>query len=110
MLLGAAVTLLTAIVTAVPQVIGLGAVETYLIKLKNAITSLTLEAQDTFIQGFVNGVSGLAGWVADQVSGVLAGVVGAVKALLGIHSLHASWLVLKGGYTVDSFVVGIAWR
>lgn len=110
MLLGAAVTLFTAIVTAVPQIIGslLGAVGNLLNQAKNAITSFDLgSAGRAFIQGFVNGVSGLAGWVIDQVCGVFNGVVGAVKALLGIHSPSRVMAGL-GGYTVDGFVVGIA--
>ena len=109
-LLGAAVTLFTAIVTAVPQIIGslLGAVGNLLNQAKNAITSFDLgSAGRAFIQGFVNGVSGLAGWVVDQVCGVFNGVVGAVKALLGIHSPSRVMAGL-GGYTVDGFVVGIA--
>ena len=110
MLLGAAVTLSTAIVSAVPQIIGslLGAVGNLLNQAKNAITSFDLgSAGRAFIQGFVNGVSGLAGWVVDQVCGVFNGVVGAVKALLGIHSPSRVMAGL-GGYTVDGFVVGIA--
>lgn len=110
MLLGAAVTLFTAIVAAVPQIIGslLGAVGNLLNQAKNAITSFDLgSAGRAFIQGFVNGVSGLAGWVVDQVCGVFNGVVGAVKALLGIHSPSRVMAGL-GGYTVDGFVVGIA--
>nr|DAJ41952.1 MAG TPA: Minor tail protein [Caudoviricetes sp.] len=110
MLLGAAVTLFTAIVTAVPQIIGslLSAVGNLLNQAKNAITSFDLSsAGRAFIQGFVNGVSGLAGWVADKVCGVFNGVVGAVKALLGIHSPSRVMAGL-GGYTVDGFVVGIA--
>ena len=110
MLLGAAVNLFTAIVTAVPQIIGslLGAVGNLLNQAKNAITSFDLgSAGRAFIQGFVNGVSGLAGWVVDQVCGVFNGVVGAVKALLGIHSPSRVMAGL-GGYTVDGFVVGIA--
>lgn len=110
MLLGAAVTLFTAIVSAVPQIIGslLGAVGNLLNQAKNAITSFDLgSAGRAFIQGFVNGVSGLAGWVVDQVCGVFNGVVGAVKALLGIHSPSRVMAGL-GGYTVDGFVVGIA--
>lgn len=110
MLLGAAVTLFTAIVTAVPQIIGslLGAVGNLLNQAKNAITSFDLgSAGRAFIQGFVNGVSGLAGWVVDQVCGVFNGVVGAVKALLGIHSPSRVMAGL-GSYTVDGFVVGIA--
>lgn len=110
MLLGAAVTLFTAIVTAVPQIIGslLGAVGNLLNQAKNAITSFDLgSAGRAFIQGFVNGVSGLAGWVVDKVCGVFNGVVGAVKALLGIHSPSRVMAGL-GGYTVDGFVVGIA--
>ena len=110
MLLGAAVTLFTAIVTAVPQIIGslLGAVGNLLNQAKNAITSFDLgSAGRAFIQGFVNGVSGLAGWVVDRVCGVFNGVVGAVKALLGIHSPSRVMAGL-GGYTVDGFVVGIA--
>lgn len=110
MLLSAAVTLFTAIVTAVPQIIGslLGAVGNLLNQAKNAITSFDLgSAGRAFIQGFVNGVSGLAGWVVDQVCGVFNGVVGAVKALLGIHSPSRVMAGL-GGYTVDGFVVGIA--
>ena len=109
-LLGAAVTLFTAIVTAVPQIIGslLSAVGNLLNQAKNAITSFDLgSAGRAFIQGFVNGVSGLAGWVVDQVCGVFNGVVGAVKALLGIHSPSRVMAGL-GGYTVDGFVVGIA--
>lgn len=109
-LLGAAVTLFTAIVTAVPQIIGslLGAVGNLLNQAKNAITSFDLSsAGRAFIQGFVNGVSGLAGWVVDKVCGVFNGVVGAVKALLGIHSPSRVMAGL-GGYTVDGFVVGIA--
>lgn len=109
-LLGAAVTLFTAIVTAVPQIIGslLGAVGNLLNQAKNAITSFDLgSAGRAFIQGFVNGVSGLTGWVVDQVCGVFNGVVGAVKALLGIHSPSRVMAGL-GGYTVDGFVVGIA--
>ena len=110
MLLGAAVTLFTAIVSAVPQIIGslLGAIGNLLNQAKNAITSFDLgSAGRAFIQGFVNGVSGLAGWVVDQVCGVFNGVVGAVKALLGIHSPSRVMAGL-GGYTVDGFVVGIA--
>ena len=110
MLLGAAVTLFTAIVSAVPQIIGslLGAVGNLLNQAKNAITSFDLgSAGRAFIQGFVNGVSGLAGWVVDQVCGVFNGVVGAVKALLGIHSPSRVMAGL-GSYTVDGFVVGIA--
>nr|DAR93790.1 MAG TPA: Minor tail protein [Caudoviricetes sp.] len=110
MLLGAAVTLFTAIVSAVPQIIGslLGAVGNLLNQAKNAITSFDLgSAGRAFIQGFVNGVSGLAGWVVNQVCGVFNGVVGAVKALLGIHSPSRVMAGL-GGYTVDGFVVGIA--
>ena len=110
MLLGAAVTLFTAIVTAVPQIIGslLGAVGNLLNQAKNAITSFDLgSAGRAFIQGFVNGVTGLASWVVDQVCGVFNGVVGAVKALLGIHSPSRVMAGL-GGYTVDGFVVGIA--
>lgn len=110
MLLGAAVTLFTAIVTAVPQIIGslLGAVGNLLNQAKNAITSFDLgSAGRAFIQGFVNGVSGLASWVVDRVCGVFNGVVGAVKALLGIHSPSRVMAGL-GGYTVDGFVVGIA--
>lgn len=110
MLLGAAVTLFTAIVSAVPQIIGslLGAVGNLLNQAKNAITSFDLgSAGRAFIQGFVNGVSGLAGWVVDRVCGVFNGVVGAVKALLGIHSPSRVMAGL-GGYTVDGFVVGIA--
>lgn len=110
MLLGAAVTLFTAIVAAVPQIIGslLGAVGNLLNQAKNAITSFDLgSAGRAFIQGFVNGVSGLAGWVVDQVCGVFNGVVGAVKALLGIHSPSRVMAGL-GSYTVDGFVVGIA--
>ena len=109
-LLGAAVTLFTAIVTAVPQIIGslLGAVGNLLNQAKNAITSFDLSsAGRAFIQGFVNGVSGLAGWVVDKVCGVFNGVVGAVKALLGIHSPSRVMAGL-GSYTVDGFVVGIA--
>lgn len=109
-LLGAAVTLFTAIVTAVPQIIGslLGAVGNLLNQAKNAITSFDLgSAGRAFIQGFVNGVSGLASWVVDKVCGVFNGVVGAVKALLGIHSPSRVMAGL-GGYTVDGFVVGIA--
>ena len=109
-LLGAAVTLFTAIVTAVPQIIGslLSAVGNLLNQAKNAITSFDLSsAGRAFIQGFVNGVSGLAGWVVDQVCGVFNGVVGAVKALLGIHSPSRVMAGL-GSYTVDGFVVGIA--
>lgn len=109
-LLGAAVTLFTAIVTAVPQIIGslLSAVGNLLNQAKNAITSFDLSsAGRAFIQGFVNGVSGLAGWVVDKVCGVFNGVVGAVKALLGIHSPSRVMAGL-GGYTVDGFVVGIA--
>ena len=110
MLLGAAVTLFTAIVTAVPQIIGslLGAVGNLLNQAKNAITSFDLgSAGRAFIQGFVNGVTGLASWVVDRVCGVFNGVVGAVKALLGIHSPSRVMAGL-GGYTVDGFVVGIA--
>ncbi|UQF78267.1 MAG: tape measure protein [Lancefieldella parvula] len=110
MLLGAAVTLFTAIVTAVPQIIGslLGAVGNLLNQAKNAITSFDLgSAGRAFIQGFVNGVTGLASWVVDQVCGVFNGVVGAVKALLGIHSPSRVMAGL-GSYTVDGFVVGIA--
>lgn len=110
MLLGAAVTLFTAIVSAVPQIIGslLGAVGNLLNQAKNAITSFDLgSAGRAFIQGFVNGVSGLASWVVDRVCGVFNGVVGAVKALLGIHSPSRVMAGL-GGYTVDGFVVGIA--
>lgn len=110
MLLGAAVTLFTAIVTAVPQIIGslLGAVGNMLNQAKNAIISFDLgSAGRAFIQGFVNGVTGLASWVVDQVCGVFNGVVGAVKALLGIHSPSRVMAGL-GGYTVDGFVVGIA--
>ena len=110
MLLGAAVTLFTAIVTAVPQIIGslLGAVGNLLNQAKNAITSFDLgSAGRAFIQGFVNGVSGLASWVVDRVCGVFNGVVGAVKALLGIHSPSRVMAGL-GSYTVDGFVVGIA--
>lgn len=110
MLLGAAVTLFTAIVAAVPQIIGslLGAIGNLLNQAKNAITSFDLSsAGRAFIQGFVNGVSGLAGWVVDQVCGVFNGVVGAVKALLGIHSPSRVMAGL-GSYTVDGFVVGIA--
>lgn len=109
-LLGAAVTLFTAIVTAVPQIIGslLGAVGNLLNQAKNAITSFDLgSAGRAFIQGFVNGVTGLASWVVDRVCGVFNGVVGAVKALLGIHSPSRVMAGL-GGYTVDGFVVGIA--
>ena len=109
-LLGAAVTLFTAIVTAVPQIIGslLSAVGNLLNQAKNAITSFDLgSAGRAFIQGFVNGVTGLASWVVDQVCGVFNGVVGAVKALLGIHSPSRVMAGL-GGYTVDGFVVGIA--
>lgn len=110
MLLGAAVTLFTAIVSAVPQIIGslLGAVGNLLNQAKNAITSFDLgSAGRAFIQGFVNGVTGLASWVVDRVCGVFNGVVGAVKALLGIHSPSRVMAGL-GGYTVDGFVVGIA--
>ena len=110
MLLGAAVTLFTAIVTAVPQIIGslLGAVGNLLNQAKNAITSFDLgSAGRAFIQGFVNGVTGLASWVVDRVCGVFNSVVGAVKALLGIHSPSRVMAGL-GGYTVDGFVVGIA--
>lgn len=110
MLLGAAVTLFTAIVTAVHQIIGslLGAVGNLLNQAKNAITSFDLgSAGRAFIQGFVNGVTGLASWVVDRVCGVFNGVVGAVKALLGIHSPSRVMAGL-GGYTVDGFVVGIA--
>ena len=110
MLLGAAVTLFTAIVTAVPQIIGslLGAVGNLLNQAKNAITSFDLgSAGRAFIQGFVNGVTGLASWVVDRVCGVFNGVVGAVKALLGIHSPSRVMAGL-GSYTVDGFVVGIA--
>lgn len=110
MLLGAAVTLFTAIVTAVPQIIGslLSAVGNLLNQAKNAITSFDLgSAGRAFIQGFVNGVTGLASWVVDRVCGVFNGVVGAVKALLGIHSPSRVMAGL-GGYTVDGFVVGIA--
>lgn len=110
MLLGAAVTLFTAIVAAVPQIIGslLGAVGNLLNQAKNAITSFDLgSAGRAFIQGFVNGVTGLASWVVDRVCGVFNGVVGAVKALLGIHSPSRVMAGL-GGYTVDGFVVGIA--
>nr|DAN99217.1 MAG TPA: tail tape measure protein [Caudoviricetes sp.] len=110
MLLGAAVTLFTAIVTAVPQIIGslLGAVGNLLNQAKNAITSFDLgSAGRAFIQGFVNGVTGLASWVVDRVCGVFNGVVGAVKTLLGIHSPSRVMAGL-GGYTVDGFVVGIA--
>lgn len=110
MLLGAAVTLFTAIVTAVPQIIGslLGAVGNLLNQAKNAITSFDLgSAGRAFIQGFVNGVTGLASWVVDRVCGVFNGVVGAVKSLLGIHSPSRVMAGL-GGYTVDGFVVGIA--
>ena len=110
MLLSAAVTLFTAIVTAVPQIIGslLGAVGNLLNQAKNAITSFDLgSAGRAFIQGFVNGVTGLASWVVDRVCGVFNGVVGAVKALLGIHSPSRVMAGL-GGYTVDGFVVGIA--
>nr|DAN56322.1 MAG TPA: tail tape measure protein [Caudoviricetes sp.] len=110
MLLGAAVTLFTAIVTAVPQIIGslLGAVGNLLNQAKNAITSFDLgSAGRAFIQGFVNGVTGLTSWVVDRVCGVFNGVVGAVKALLGIHSPSRVMAGL-GGYTVDGFVVGIA--
>lgn len=109
-LLGAAVTLFTAIVTAVPQIIGslLGAVGNLLNQAKNAITSFDLgSAGRAFIQGFVNGVTGLASWVVDRVCGVFNGVVGAVKALLGIHSPSRVMAGL-GSYTVDGFVVGIA--
>ena len=109
-LLGAAVTLFTAIVSAVPQIIGslLGAVGNLLNQAKNAITSFDLgSAGRAFIQGFVNGVTGLASWVVDRVCGVFNGVVGAVKALLGIHSPSRVMAGL-GGYTVDGFVVGIA--
>lgn len=110
MLLGAAVTLFMAIATAVPQIIGslLGAVGNLLIQAKNAITSFDLgSAGRAFIQGFVNGVSGLASWVVDKVCGVFNGVVGAVKALLGIHSPSRVMAGL-GSYTVDGFIVGIA--
>ena len=110
MLLGAAVTLFTAIVSAVPQIIGslLGAVGNLLNQAKNAITSFDLgSAGRAFIQGFVNGVTGLASWVVDRVCGVFNGVVGAVKALLGIHSPSRVMAGL-GSYTVDGFVVGIA--
>lgn len=110
MLLGAAVTLFTAIVSAVPQIISslLGAVGNLLNQAKNAITSFDLgSAGRAFIQGFVNGVTGLASWVVDRVCGVFNGVVGAVKALLGIHSPSRVMAGL-GSYTVDGFVVGIA--
>ena len=109
-LLGAAVTLFTAIVTAVPRIVGslLSAVGNLLNQARSAISSFDLSsAGRAFIQGFVNGVSGLASWVVDKVCGVFNGVVGAVKALLGIHSPSRVMAGL-GSYTVDGFVVGIA--
>lgn len=45
-----------------------------------------LEIGKNIVQGVWNGISGAAGWFADQVSGFFGGIVDKAKGALGIHS------------------------
>jgi TP901 family phage tail tape measure protein len=79
-------------------------------ELENWFSGLGQRAEEwgkNLIQGFVNGVESLAGWIKDKVSGVFDNnVVKTIKELLGIHS--PSRLMHEfGQYTVQGFANGM---
>ena len=89
LLIQCAVELFMALVTAVPMVVGslLSAVGDLLQGVWDAITSFDLsEAAGQLIQGFINGISNMAGAVINAVSGVFGGAIDFVKGLFGIAS------------------------
>ena len=109
-LLSAAVTLFTALVTAVGQVVGqlVSAVGNMLNSARNAISSFSLaDVGRNFIQGFISGVTAMAGRVLDAVRNVFSNAVDAAKNLLGIHS-PSRVMAEIGKYTTEGFVVGMA--
>lgn len=109
-LLAAAVTLFTALVTAVSQVVGnlVSAVGNMLNQAKNAISSFSLaDVGRHFIEGFINGVTAMAGRVLDAVRNVFSNAVDAAKNLLGINS-PSRVMAEIGKYTTEGFIVGIA--
>lgn len=109
-LLSAAVTLFTALVTAVGQVVGqlVSAVGNMLNSARNAISSFSLaDVGRNFIQGFISGVTAMAGRVLDAVRNVFSNAVDAAKNLLGIHS-PSRVMAEIGKYTTEGFIVGMA--
>lgn len=109
-LLSAAVTLFTALVTAVGQVVGqlVSAVGNMLNSARNAISSFSLaDVGRNFIQGFINGVGNMAGAVMNAVQSLFGGLVGAVKAVLGIAS-PSKVMIKMAKYTAEGFVIGLA--
>lgn len=109
-LLSAAVTLFTALVTAVGQVVGqlVSAVGNMLNSARNAISSFSLaDVGRNFIQGFISGVTAMAGRVLDAVRNVFSNAVDAAKNLLGINS-PSRVMAEIGKYTTEGFIVGMA--
>lgn len=79
-------------------------------ELENWFNGLGQRAEEwgkNLIQGFVNGIESLAGWIKDKVSGFFdSNVVKTITGLLGIHS-PSKLMHEFGQYTVQGFANGM---
>lgn len=88
------------IIQAVPQIID---------GLKTAFLNYLEEFKTigkNLITGLWEGISGMGGWIIDQVKGFFGGVVDGVKNFLGIHSPSRVFAEI-GGYTMEGFAIGM---
>lgn len=65
-----------------------------------------LEIGRNIVEGLWNGIKNAGGWLKDQVSGFVGGVVGTVKDLLGIHSPSKVFYSI-GEYMMEGLAVGM---
>lgn len=93
MIINAAITLLMGIVQAIPQMLPtlISAIPQIISAIFNALTSPSaissiMEAGKSLIRGLWNGISNMAGWIADKIRGFGSGVLNALKSFFGIHS------------------------
>lgn len=74
----------------------------------DAITSFDLaDAGVQLIQGFINGVTSMAGALWDSVTGIVGNAIDGAKSLLGIASPSKVFAEI-GDYTMQGFAKGIA--
>lgn len=108
-MMSAAVELFNGIVRAIPQVVPavLQGIADLLSDVWDAITSFDLvSAGQQLIQGFIDGISSMAGSVLSTVGDIASGAINTVKGWLGIASPSKVFREI-GDYTMQGMAIGI---
>ena len=107
----AGVDMFTALITNLPEIIFTiaGAIPDIIFGIVNAIWDnryQLVEAGKNLIEGLWEGIQSMGGWIEDKVKGLISGIVGKAKDILGIGSPSKVFMEI-GGYVTEGLGIGI---